>query len=70
LEQYNSSPTLDTKSCKDNGRGVGLSFRWGAFGIEGMVGEKMVSTSFDGAASHGEQAPGSGTTHARIALQA
>jgi len=49
---------------------VGLSFRWGAFGIEGMVGEKMVSTSFGGVASHGEQAPGSGTTLPRTALQA
>jgi len=45
---------------------VGLSFRWGVFfGIEMMVGEKMVSTSFGGAASHEERAPDDGATHAR-----
>jgi len=37
----------------------------GAFGIERMVGEKMTSTSFSGAASPGEWALGDGTTHAR-----
>jgi len=29
-----------------------LSFRWGVFGTEGLVAEKMVSTSFGGAAGH------------------
>jgi hypothetical protein len=32
-----------------------------------MVGEKIVSISFDGAARHGEWAPGAGATHARTA---
>jgi hypothetical protein len=45
---------------------VWLSFCWGVFfGIEMMVGEKMVSTSFGGAASYEERAPGDETTHAR-----
>jgi len=39
-----------------------LSFRWGAFGIEGMVEEKIISTSFGGAAGHGERAPGASAT--------
>jgi len=39
-----------------------LSFRWGAFGIEGMVGEKIISTSFGGAAGHEERAPGASAT--------
>jgi hypothetical protein len=29
-----------------------LSFRWGTFDIEGMVEEKMISTSFGEAAGH------------------
>jgi len=44
---------------------MGLSFRWGAFGIEGLVGEKMISTSFDGAIGHEKWAPGAGATHVR-----
>jgi hypothetical protein len=66
LEQCNGSPALDIKSCKGGRGGMGLSFRWGAFGIEGLVGEKMVSTSFGEAASHGEGAPSAGATHAII----
>jgi hypothetical protein len=46
LEQCNSSLALDTKSCKDSRCGMRLSSRWGAFGIEGMIEEKMVSTSW------------------------
>jgi hypothetical protein len=46
---------------------MGLSFCWGAFGIKGMVREKIVSTTFGGAAGHGERAPGTGAAHARIA---
>jgi len=29
---------------------VGLSFHWDAFGIEDMVGEKMITSSFGGVA--------------------
>jgi len=47
--------------------GWGCLFHWGAFGIEGMVGEKIISTSFGGAASHGEWAPGTSAAHARTA---
>ena len=39
-----------------------LSFRWGESGTEGMVGEKIISTSFGGAAGHGERAPGASAT--------
>jgi hypothetical protein len=42
---------------------MGLSFHWVAFDIEGMLGEKMVSRSFGGAAGHGERAPGAGAAH-------
>jgi len=34
----------------------GFFFSWDAFGIKGMSEEKMVSTSFDEAASHEERA--------------
>jgi hypothetical protein len=40
-----------------------LSFCWGAFGIEGLVGEKMVNTSFGGVAGHGKRTPGAGAAH-------
>jgi len=40
-----------------------LSFCWGAFGIEGLVGEKIVSTSFGGVAGHGKRTPGAGAAH-------
>ena len=66
LKQCNGSPALDTKSCNGSGGGMGLSFCWGAFGIKGMVREKIVSTTFGGAAGHGERAPGTGAAHARI----
>ena len=49
LEQCNG-PTLAIKSCKGNGGGVGLSFHWDAFGIEGVDEDKMVSSSFGGVA--------------------
>jgi hypothetical protein len=62
-----TAPTLDTKSCKGSGGGVRLSFHCGAFGIEGLVGEKMVNTSFGGATGHGERAPSAGAAHARTA---
>ena len=45
-------------TCKGSRGGMGLSFCWGAFGIEGLVGEKMISISFGEAAGHGERAPG------------
>jgi len=35
-------------SCKDNREKAGLSFYWDAFGIEEMVREKIVSSSFGG----------------------
>jgi hypothetical protein len=65
LKQCNDNSTLDTKSCKGGGERVGLSFWWSAFGLEGMVGKKITSTSFGGAASHGERTLGVGATHAR-----
>ena len=34
LEQCNDNSVLATKSCKDSGRGVGLSFHYDAFSIE------------------------------------
>jgi hypothetical protein len=40
-----------------------LSFCWGAFGIEGLVGEKMISTNFDGVAGHEKRASGAGAAH-------
>jgi hypothetical protein len=40
-------------------------FRGNAFSIEGMVEEKMVSTSFGGVADYEEQAPGASVTYAR-----
>jgi len=42
-----------------------LSFRWGAFGIEWKVEEKMASTSFGGAAGHWERTPGAGAAYTR-----
>lgn len=39
LEQCNDSPTFTTKSCKDNGEGMGLFFYANAFNIKRMVGE-------------------------------
>jgi hypothetical protein len=57
LKQYNNSPALDTKSCKDNGEGVRLSFYWSAFNTEKIVGEKMISTSFDRVAGYEKWAP-------------
>jgi len=47
MDWSNGSSVLDTKSCKGSRGRVGLSFCWDAFGIEEMVGEKMISTSFD-----------------------
>jgi hypothetical protein len=46
------------------GEGWGCLFAE-AFGIEGTVGEKIISTSFGGVAGHGERAPGA--AHARTA---
>jgi hypothetical protein len=66
LEQYNGSLAFDIKSCKGRRGGMGLSFRWGAFDIERLIEEKMVSTSFGEASSHGEWAPSAGATHAII----
>jgi hypothetical protein len=37
---------------------VGLSFCWDAFGIERMVGEKMINSSFGEAGGPGMQTPG------------
>jgi len=54
-----------TQSCKGSRGGVGLSFCRGAFGIEGMVEKKMASTSFGGAAGHGEWALGAGSASER-----
>ena len=67
LEQYNNSPTLNTKSCNGNGGGVGLSFYWDVFSNEGMVGEKIINTSFGEAAGYGKWVPGACATRARIA---
>jgi hypothetical protein len=50
LKQCNGSSVLATKSCKGSEEGLGLSFHWNAFGIEGMDEKKMVTSSFDGAA--------------------
>jgi len=36
---------------------VGLFFHWDAFGIERMVGKKMICSSFGGAASPGMRTP-------------
>jgi len=44
---------------------MGLFFRYGAFDIEEMVGEKIVSTSFGRVAGHGERVPGVGASTAR-----
>jgi len=65
LEQYNDSLALDVKSCNGSKEGKWLSFRLGALGIERIVGEKIVITSFGGVASHRKRAPSVGATHAR-----
>ena len=44
---------LATESCKGSRVRVGLSFCRDAFGIEKMVGEKMISSSFGGATGPG-----------------
>jgi hypothetical protein len=50
LKQCNDEVALATESWKDCRRRVGLSFHYDTFGIEGMVGEGMVSSDFGGAA--------------------
>ena len=50
LEQCNGSSALAIKSCKGSDEGVVLSFYWDAFDTECIVGEKMVTSSFGGAA--------------------
>jgi len=63
LEQCNVRASLATESCKDCKERVELSFHWDAFGIEGMVGEKMVSSDLEGhggAASPRLLTPGAG----------
>jgi len=45
---------------EQQGRG-GVVFSMGAFDIEGMIREKMVSINFGGAAGHEERAPSVGT---------
>jgi len=50
LKQCNGNSVIATKSCKGNGGGLGLSFHWNTFGIEGMDEEKMITSSFGGAA--------------------
>jgi hypothetical protein len=50
LKQCNGSSVIATKSCKGSEEGLGLSFHWNAFGIEEMDEEKMVTSSFGGAA--------------------
>jgi hypothetical protein len=49
LKQCNDNPTLAIKSCKGNREGVRMSFHCDAFDIKGMIKEKMVTSSFDGA---------------------
>jgi hypothetical protein len=56
LEQCNGRAPLTTKSWKDC-RGWGCLFYWDACGIEGMVREKMVSSSFGGATGPELQTP-------------
>jgi hypothetical protein len=50
LEQCNGSSALARKSCKSNDGGVVLSFYWDPFDTECIVEEKMVTSSFGGAA--------------------
>jgi len=50
LEQCNDSSAIVTKSCKGSGGGLGLFFHYDAFDIEEMVGKKMITSSFSGAA--------------------
>jgi hypothetical protein len=58
-----TAQSLKQRVARGSGGGMGLSFHWVAFDIEGMLGEKMVSRSFGGAAGHGERAPGAGAAH-------
>jgi len=44
LEQCNGRAALATESWKDCSGRVGLSFHWDVYGIEAMVGEKMISS--------------------------
>jgi hypothetical protein len=48
---------------------VGLSFHWDAFGIEGMVEEKMVSVDFGGAAGFKLLTPSARARPTRLGLQ-
>jgi hypothetical protein len=48
------------------GEGRGCLFAGVHLALKGMVREKIVSTTFGGAAGHGESAPGTGAAHARI----
>jgi hypothetical protein len=61
LEQCNGKPALAIESFKDSVGEVRLSFCWDAFGIERMVGEKMVNSSFGGARGPGIRTPSVGT---------
>jgi len=67
LEQCNGSSALDTKhwGVMAVEEGWCCLFHWGAFGIKGIVGDKIVSTSFGGAAGHGEWVPGAGVLAAQ-----
>jgi hypothetical protein len=48
------------ESCKDSQGKERLSFHWDAFGIEGIVQEKMVSSNFGGATGPRMRIPGIG----------
>ena len=53
LEKCNGRATLTIESWKDCRGRVGLSFHLDVYGIEGMVGEKIVNSIFGGVASPG-----------------
>ena len=46
---------------------MGLSFCWDVFSNEGIVGEKIINTSFSEAAGYRKWVPGACATRARIA---
>jgi hypothetical protein len=48
LKQCDDGATFSTKSWKNYRERVELSFHWDTCDIEGMVEEKMVSSSFGG----------------------
>jgi len=54
-----TAQSLKQRVARGSGGGMGLSFGGAAV----MLGEKMVSKSFGGAAGHGERAPGAGAAH-------